>query len=231
MTNNNYYVYLHSLDGIPFYIGYGKDRRAVNLWARKRRWKDYVKDRVSDVKIQYLATNLSEEKAKELEVEYQIKYRELGYPIVGIIGNIPDKEAKERQIAKLKGQKRTEEQKEHYRQSMLKRIENGFKVSMEYRKGKPLTQETKDKISMALKGRKGMCGKDNPMYGKTGGQNPNSKPVDVYYLGEFVQSFESAKEAEEFTGVKYCSTYCRGISNHKHKSGYSFYYKEKDVKK
>lgn len=228
-TNNEYYVYIHYLDDVPFYIGYGKDRRAMNLWARKRRWKEYVGSRTSEVKIKYLETNLSEDKAKELEIKYQLQYRKLGYPIVGLIGNKPDEELKKLQYTKLKGQKRTDEQKVHYRQATLKRMSEGFEPPKSSWIGRHHTQESKDKISKANKGKKGMCGEDNPMYGKTGKQNPNSKPVNVYYLGKFIQSFESAKDAERFTGVKQCRAYCRGVSNHRHKSGYSFYYKNEET--
>lgn len=229
MTNDKYYIYVHSLDNVPFYIGYGKDRRATNLWARKRRWKEYVGDRIFDVKIEYLETNLTEEKAKELEIKYQLQYRELGHPIVGLVGNIQDDELKKLQHTKLKGQKRTEEQKEHYRQATLKRMAEGFEPPKYSWLGKHHTKESKNKMSIAHKGKKGLCGKDNPMYGRKGKNAPNSKPVNVYYLGKFVQSFDSAMDAEKFTGVKQCRAYCRGVSNHKHKSGYSFYYKEKDI--
>ena len=54
-----------------FIFGYGKNRRASNLWARKRRWLEYVKDRRKDVKVQYLATDLALEQAKQLEIKYQ----------------------------------------------------------------------------------------------------------------------------------------------------------------
>lgn len=78
-----------------------------------------------DVKVQYLATDLTLEQAKQLEIKYQMEYRELGYPIVGLIGSKTDEEFSKYQSNRLRGIKRTDEQKEHYRQSIKKRKENG----------------------------------------------------------------------------------------------------------
>ena len=123
-----------------FTFGYGKDRRATNLWARKRRWLEYVNGRQKDVIIRYLATNLTLEQAKRLEIQYQIQYRKLGYPIVGLIGNKTDEEFSKLQSNKLKGIKRTDEQKEHYKQAMKKRIENGETFERLNRSGKHHTE-------------------------------------------------------------------------------------------
>lgn len=160
-----------------FIFGYGKDRRASNLWARKRRWLEYVKDKRNDVKVQYLATDLSLEQAKELEIKYQIRYRELGYPIVGLIGNQTDEEFSKRQSAKLRGIKRTDEQKEHYRQAMRKRIQNGETFERLDFTGKHHTEETKRKISESNRGKPGNKGKHNGMYNRP---SPNRKSVEVY---------------------------------------------------
>lgn len=229
MKDNIYYVYAHLLDNIPFYIGYGKERRAKNLWARKRRWKEYVGDRINDVQIKYLETNLSEDRAKELEINYQRQYREFGYPIVGFIGSIQDNESIRRMSEKLKGQKRTKTQKEHYRIAVRRRIENGFKPpSWE---GRHHTQESREKMSKAKKGKPApnLMGEKNGMWGK---KSPNAKKVDVYLNGEFVKTFDSAYDAEKFTGVTSCRNYANGNSgSHLHKkSGYSFYYREEGKK-
>lgn len=229
MEDNEYYVYVHLLDNIPFYIGYGKGRRAENLWARKRRWKEYVKDRIYDVEIQFLKTNLSEEKAKELEIEYQKQYKQLGYPIVGLVGNIQDSESIERMSKKLKGQKRTEEQKEHYKIAMKKRMENGFKPPSW--KGRRHTKETKEKLSKMRKGKSvpNLKGEKNGMWGK---HSPNAKKVDVYLNGNFIKTFNNTYDAEKFTGVISCRNYANGnAGTHLHKkSGYSFYYKDRKDK-
>lgn len=82
-----------------------------------------------------------------------MEYRELGYPIVGLIGNKTDEEFSKYQSNRLRGIKRTDEQKEHYRQSMKKRKENGETFERLSFKGKHHTKETKLKISNANKGK------------------------------------------------------------------------------
>ena len=137
-----------------FIFGYGKNRRASNLWARKRRWLEYVKDRLKDVKVQYLATDLVLEQAKQLEIKYQMEYRELGYPIVGLIGSKVDEEFSKYQSNRLRGIKRTDEQKEHYRQSMKKRKENGETFERLSFKGRHHTKEAKEKMRQSKLGKK-----------------------------------------------------------------------------
>ena len=60
-------------------------------------------------------------------------------------------ESIERMSKKLKGQKRTEEQKEHYKIAIKKRMENGFKPPSW--KGRHHTKETKEKLSKMRKGK------------------------------------------------------------------------------
>lgn len=77
----NYYVYIHLLDNIPFYIGYGKDRRAYNLYARKRRWLEYVKDRRDDVQVEIIRWFDTAKEAKNYEIQLQkeMKLQRLSY--------------------------------------------------------------------------------------------------------------------------------------------------------
>ena len=65
---NNYYVYIHKTkDGIPFYVGKGKGKRAWSN-ARNTNWKEFV-NQIGEYDIELPHTNLSEEKALDIEKE------------------------------------------------------------------------------------------------------------------------------------------------------------------
>jgi predicted GIY-YIG superfamily endonuclease len=64
---NNYYVYLHKTkEGIPFYVGKGKNKRAYSYTNRSENWNDYV-NKIGDYDIEIYKNNLSENDALELE--------------------------------------------------------------------------------------------------------------------------------------------------------------------
>ena len=165
-----------------------------NNWIRKLLKSGDVPE------IKVITTCESESELNELEKTYIKEFREKGYPLTngtdggeGISGWHHSAETR----AKLSKAARkrppiSQETRDKKRQSML-----GVKHSEEAKKrhseassgerngmygktgaqnpryGKPLSEETKEKISKANKGNPGLRGKENPMYGKFGVLNPN----------------------------------------------------------
>ena len=63
---NNYYVYLHKTkDGIPFYVGKGKGRRAWST-SRNSNWKEFV-NKIDEYEVEIVYDTLSEEQSLEIE--------------------------------------------------------------------------------------------------------------------------------------------------------------------
>ena len=146
-------VYIHKLDNVPFYIGYGSKERAYNLYSRKRRWLDYVKDRRKDVEIEIIKWFNTAEEAKSYEIYLQKELRKQGYPIVGLIGNYHDKEQDTLQTAKTRGRHLTDEQKKHVSDGVKKGMSKP-EVKAKLGKhclGKQLSEERKRKISEGMK--------------------------------------------------------------------------------
>ena len=124
-----YYVYEHLLDGIPFYVGYEHGERAyIRDSSRSRFWKEFVKDRKKEVEVRIIVDKLTKTEAIQLEKEYQIKRREEGFNIVGVIGStggqfckgkIPWNKGLKGEGTSMYGKKHSEETKEKIRQAHL----------------------------------------------------------------------------------------------------------------
>ena len=246
MSNNNrYYVYKHTSPSGKVYIGITR-QRATKRWQagggysynthfinaiKKYGWENFAHE--------IIFSGLTEREAKEKEIELIAQYdstnRDKGYNI-SPGGNVISDETqtkiqktrkkhgvneKERKrmlsvwsdpqkrkiiVARMQNKPRTDEQKAHYRASSARR-------------GKPLPDETKEKLSDIAKTR-------------TGEKSPRAKrvyqlsPVD----GAIVNIYPTARQAAIEIGTKSISAIsnlCRGEGNKKQFThGYYWCYEE-----
>lgn len=167
-----YYVYAYLReDGSPYYIGKGKHKRA---------WKSHsnITTPKCQSKIVILERNLTEIGALALERRY-IRWYGKKIDNTGILRNLTDggegcsgriqtpNEILKR-VSKLKGQKRTEEQKNRMSKAHKERNktriytfseEHRRKLSEANKKRPPMSAEQKIKISNSLKGNTNKLGK------------------------------------------------------------------------
>ena len=152
-VTTRYCVYEHILDDTVFYIGYGQLKRAYHLYSRKRRWSEYVKNRRKDVTVKIVREFDNPEEAKQFEIEWSIRRREEGCPIVGLIGNYHDPEQDQLFSKSRSGKLHTTETKEKIsrkvRESMNKPEIREHLSQM--KKGQKLSEEHKRKISEGMK--------------------------------------------------------------------------------
>lgn len=220
-----YTVYKHTSPSNKVYIGITRK----NILKRWKGGRGYFKNTHfynailkygwDNFKHEILFSELSEEEAKRKEIELIAKYNStdpnFGYNITkgGDYRACMSEETKAKIKNKLRGIKRTEEQKLRYKEAALKRPKKQF-----------LSEETKLKISKSLIGNKRALGKDN-----------QSKKVAKYTLdGEFIRLYKNALEAARELGC--CSSgincACRenkkeNINTTKYKGrykGYKWYY-------
>jgi hypothetical protein len=182
MSNTIYYVYAYlrskdsetALAGTPYYIGYGKGQRAFN--------KHRIPVPKDKSKIVFLHENLSEDQAKDLEIQEIARYgrKDLG---TGILTNLTnggkthsEETKKKMSIAKKgkpapgnhRGKKHSEEAKQKLSEAVNRRSEEQKRSFAECRIGEKHSIETKKKMSAA------QSGVNNHCYGKKWFYNPIS---------------------------------------------------------
>jgi len=172
---NNYYTYAYLReDGIPYYIGKGKGKRAY-----KKTKRDSIKPPKDISRIIKLKQNLTEEEAFKHEI-YMIDVfgrKDLGTGFLynrtdggeGTLGVKITPEFREKMRMIVTSRKHTEEAKE--------KISKANTGKSSWIKGKTHSEETKEKLSNLLKGRelseetrqsisKAQTGEGNSFYGK-----------------------------------------------------------------
>jgi NUMOD3 motif len=164
MSNTIYYVYAYlrskdsqtALAGTPYYIGYGKGQRAFN--------KHRIPVPKDKSNIIFLHENLSEDQAKELEIQEISRYgrKDLGTGILtnltnggeGVSGMIHSEETKKIMSEKKTGENNNFYGKTHSEEARKKISESkkGKQGPGNFR-GKEHSEETKVKLSVAFKRR------------------------------------------------------------------------------
>lgn len=121
---NIFYVYLHrrKTDNKVFYVGKGKNGRAIDRTNRSQWWKS-VADK-HGLGIEIVFDNLSEEDAFQCEKDTILEFRYFGHPLVnltnggeGMSGHKQTAETIQKRVTKNTGKKRTEDQRKRISES------------------------------------------------------------------------------------------------------------------
>lgn len=152
----DYYVYLHTRpDGVVFYVGKGRIKRAWSTRNRNPHWAAVVA-KYGGFKVEIVAQGLSEKAAIEAEANLIAYHRKLG-----VLTNILDRgdiapsshpEVAKKIALSLTGIKRSEETKEKLK--AVVRTQEWRRNMSEAAKGKILSEATRKKISTANSQRK-----------------------------------------------------------------------------
>jgi hypothetical protein len=154
----NKVVYIHKrLDKDEvFYVGIGSEKRANSRHGRNRLWK-IIEKKSGGFEVEVLYDNLTIEEAKEIEKDLILQYGRIELR-TGPLANLTDGADGSYNISE-----ETRKLMSDFRKGLLSGERNGrygMPVSEETRKkisdalkGKPLSEETKKKISDVLKGR------------------------------------------------------------------------------
>ena len=251
-----FYIYHHinKKTGEVFYVGQGKGDRAYSKKSRSLFWHNIVEKYEYDVVI--IEEKLTKEEANEREIYWieKIGRRDLGLGSLvnltdggdSIVGYIFTKEAIERMSQASRGEKNGFYGKKHSEESKNKmsHSKKGKTTHMKGKahseetkeklrninKGKVLSQETKEKISKAMK--------DIPVAGHPQteetrkkishsclGEN-NKKRKIVLQLdmnGNVIKEWPSVAEIKRTLGIWHVDTCCRGMRNHA--GGFKWMYK------
>jgi hypothetical protein len=152
-----YYIYRHiRLDtNTTFYIGKGKKSRAYIKCNRNKHWKNIVSK--TDYKIEIIIKNLTEDFAYDLEIKAISLYKSLGYCEAnihpgGFLEDIDQFGINNHMFGRIGNKHPNYKKKIHSAEQRQK--------WSSIRTGNKLTEEQKQKLSKATKG------KNNPFYGK-----------------------------------------------------------------
>lgn len=197
---NNFYTYIYlDQDGIPFYVGKGKDKRYyVSMHLGKNVTNPFLKNKikkvgVNNIKIQFLHENLTEKEAFQQE-RYWIKHygrRDLGTGTLcnltdggeGASGHIHSKESRQKMAFIQKDRVITDVHK--------KKISATLKGNIPWNKGVSCSNDQKKRISVTMCGRtlptevrekisEAMQGGNHPMYGKFHSKETKQKMRDAW---------------------------------------------------
>lgn len=156
-----YYVYEHLLDNYVFYVGMGNKNRPYDMICRNNKWKEFVKNRTNDVKVNIIFRTECYDEALNIETERTFLRIKEGYDLCQTKAG---KKFRKDIVVKIK--QHTEEHRHNLSKSMT-----GRKLSLEHRhnisvsnkgkhkgishpawnKGIPMTNEVKEKISKTIK--------------------------------------------------------------------------------
>ena len=206
-----YFVYAHyksdDQNGLPFYIGKGKNKRDLSTY-RNRFWKNiankhgYVAKRVKD--------NLTEEEAWDLEKELIKSYGKL-IDGTGCLCNISDGgEGASGTIHSQETKNKWSEIKKGKTYEEIYGVEKATYMRELRRKsstGRIYSEETKKKLSLAKQG------KNNPMFGKSPSAEHSKKLSDAKigkpsntkgkkYSEEIKQNYKKAARLREADPIK-----------------------------
>ena len=195
-----YIIYKHTTPWNKIYIGI-TSRNPIKRWNNGNGYRKnihffraIVKYGWNNIKHEILYTDLTEKEAKTKEIELIAQYNStninFGYNITkgGDTRVSMSEEARLKMISKLKGQKRTEEQKLKYKKAAMLRPKRLF-----------LSEEHKQKISKSLIGNK-----------RALGNTKNRIKVAQYTLDNiYIKTWDCAKLAAEFikcdaSGINRC---------------------------
>jgi len=166
--SNSFYVYLHvrKSDGIVFYVGKGRGRRANYFNERNPHWHSVFKKHGCIV--EFVCKNISENDAFRIERETIAKYKsdklcnmtEGGEGVTGY--RFTDEQKEKMSISGKKRLPMTEQSRKKLSESNLGRVNSEYvrehirkrMVGNDYGKYRNITQELRDKIRLANTGEK-----------------------------------------------------------------------------
>lgn len=200
---SKYVVYKHTFPNEKVYIGITKqsvNKRWLNGFGyitQRLMWSAIQKYGWENIKHEILFDNLTNEEAQEYEKETIKKYRsnksKYGYNLTTGGNGTNLKYPTAKQISKMAKSKVGKKYSPETRQ----RMSNAHKAEKAYWYNKHLSEQTKQKISMALKDKKSW-NKGLKLDTNKGALHFNAKPVRQFNLnGKFIDRYETIAEASK----------------------------------